>query len=40
VPPHTTFAGVPAVQVGHPENDMPSFEMQQDFTLDAKLDPK
>ena len=40
VPPHTTFAGVPAVQVGHPENDMPSLEMQQDFTLDSKLDPK
>lgn len=36
VPAHTTFAGVPAVQVGHPENDMPSLEMQQDFTLDAQ----
>lgn len=36
VPPHTTFAGVPAIQVGHPENDMPSLEMQQDFTRDAQ----
>lgn len=35
VPAHTTFAGIPAVQVGRPCNDMPSLEMQQDFTLDA-----
>lgn len=40
VPPHTTVAGVPAVKVGHPENAMPSLEMQQDFTLDAKDDSK
>lgn len=36
VPPHTTYAGVPAVEVGHPHDDMPSFNMQQDFTQDAK----
>jgi serine O-acetyltransferase len=36
VPPHTTFAGVPAVKVGHPSNDMPSLQMQQDFTRDAQ----
>ena len=34
VPAHTTYAGVPAVQVGHPHDDMPSFNMQQDFTQD------
>ncbi len=34
VPSHTTFAGVPAVQVGRPHDEMPSFNMQQDFTLD------
>ena len=34
VPAHTTYAGVPAVQVGHPHDDMPSFNMQQDFTRD------
>lgn len=36
VPSHTTFAGVPAVEVGHPKDEMPSFNMQQDFTQDAK----
>lgn len=35
VPPHTTYAGVPAVEVGHPQDEMPSFNMQQDFTRDA-----
>lgn len=35
VPAHTTYAGVPAVQVGCPHDDMPSFNMQQDFTRDA-----
>ena len=35
VPAHTTFAGVPAVEVGHPHDEMPSFNMQQDFTRDA-----
>ena len=35
VPPHTTYAGVPAVEVGHPTDDMPSFNMQQDFTRDC-----
>ena len=35
VVPHTTVAGVPAVQVGHPHDEMPSFNMQQDFTRDA-----
>ena len=34
VPPHTTFAGVPAVIVGHPASENPSFNMEQDFTLD------
>ena len=34
VPPHTTYAGVPAVKVGRPGEDMPSFDMQQDFTCD------
>ncbi len=32
---HTTVAGVPAVQVGRPHDEMPSFNMQQDFTRDA-----
>jgi len=35
VPCHTTYAGVPAVQVGKPHDEMPSFNMQQDFTRDA-----
>lgn len=35
VPAHTTYAGVPAVQVGTPHDEMPSFNMQQDFTRDA-----
>lgn len=35
VPPHTTYAGVPAVEVGHPTDDTPSFNMQQDFTRDC-----
>ena len=34
VPAHTTYAGVPAVQVGHPHDEMPSFNMPQDFTRD------
>lgn len=34
VPAHTTYAGVPAVQVGKPHDEMPSFNMQQDFTQD------
>jgi len=34
VPAHTTYAGVPAIEVGHPNDDMPSFNMQQDFTRD------
>ena len=34
VPPHTTYAGVPAVEVGHPTDETPSFNMQQDFTRD------
>ena len=36
VPPHTTYAGVPAVEVGHPDDETPSFNMQQDFTRDCK----
>lgn len=32
---HTTVAGVPAVPVGRPHDEMPSFNMQQDFTQDA-----
>lgn len=32
VPPHTTFAGIPAIKVGKPPVDMPSLDMQQDFT--------
>ena len=36
VPPHTTYAGVPAVEVGHPTDEMPSFNMQQDFTRDCE----
>lgn len=35
VPAHTTYAGVPAVQVGRPHDEMPSFNMEQDFTRDA-----
>lgn len=35
VPPHTTFAGVPAVRVGRPEDEMPSLRMQQDFMQDV-----
>lgn len=35
VPAHTTYAGVPAVQVGKPHDEMPSFNMQQDFTQDC-----
>lgn len=35
VPAHTTFAGVPAVEIGHPKDEMPSLNMQQDFTQDA-----
>ncbi|MDR1759385.1 MAG: serine O-acetyltransferase [Fibrobacter sp.] len=31
VPPHTTYAGVPAVQVGIPEEDTPSHSMEQKF---------
>lgn len=31
VPPHTTFAGIPAVMVGHPTEEMPSFDMDQSF---------
>ena len=34
VPPHTTFAGVPAVKVGVPDCDAPGLEMDVDF-----LDP-
>lgn len=34
-PAHTTYAGVPAVQVGRPHDEMPSFNMEQDFTRDA-----
>jgi serine O-acetyltransferase len=29
VPPHTTVAGVPAVKIGHPTTEQPSFEMDQ-----------
>ena len=36
VPPHTTYAGVPAVEVGHPDDETPSFNMQQDFTRDCR----
>ena len=36
VPPHTTYAGVPAVEVGHPGDETPSFNMQQDFTRDCR----
>ena len=36
VPAHTTYAGVPAVQVGKPHDEMPSFNMQQDFTRDCE----
>ncbi|WP_407441335.1 serine O-acetyltransferase [Fibrobacter sp.] len=35
VPAHTTYAGVPAVQIGRPHDEMPSFNMQQDFTRDV-----
>lgn len=35
VPAHTTYAGVPAIQVGRPHDEMPSFNMEQDFTRDA-----
>lgn len=34
VPSHTTVAGVPALPVGHPADDMPSFQMQQNFIDD------
>lgn len=29
VPPHTTVAGVPAHEVGHPDCDKPSLDMNQ-----------
>lgn len=35
VPAHTTYAGVPAIQVGKPHDETPSFNMQQDFTRDC-----
>jgi serine O-acetyltransferase len=35
VPAHTTYAGVPAVKVGRPGEDMPALDMQQDFTCDT-----
>jgi serine O-acetyltransferase len=35
VPPHTTYAGVPAVEIGSPCEDMPAQHMKQDFTCDA-----
>lgn len=38
VPPHTTYAGVPAVKVGKPSCDMPALEMTQDFLKDMDLD--
>lgn len=31
VPAHTTFAGVPAKQVGKPKDDIPALEMNQSF---------
>ncbi|MEQ8955938.1 MAG: serine O-acetyltransferase, partial [Gammaproteobacteria bacterium] len=31
VPPHTTYAGVPAKQVGKPSSSSPAFSMNQDF---------
>ncbi len=31
VPPHTTYAGVPAKQVGTPDSEAPALEMNQDF---------
>jgi len=34
VPPHTTYAGVPAVKVGRPDEAMPALDMKQDFTSD------
>ena len=34
VPPHTTVAGVPAEPVGTPDSDMPSRDLNQDFTND------
>lgn len=36
VPAHTTYAGVPAIQVGKPHDETPSFSMQQDFTRDCE----
>ena len=35
VPPHTTYAGVPAEKVGRTAESMPSLEMNQDFTTDS-----
>ena len=32
VPPHTTYAGVPAREVGKPESRAPALEMNHDFT--------
>ena len=32
VPAHTTYAGVPAVQVGVPNCNAPALEMDADFT--------
>lgn len=31
VPPHTTYAGVPAKQIGKPHSSSPAFSMNQDF---------
>ncbi len=36
VPSHTTFAGVPAVEVGRPADATPSFSIQQNFMRDAE----
>lgn len=34
VPAHTTFAGVPAVKIGRPNESMPALDMKQNFTSD------
>jgi serine O-acetyltransferase len=34
VPPHTTVAGVPAVQVGSVHSETPAFDMKQDIGPD------
>lgn len=37
VPPHTTFAGIPAKQVGIPKSSVPAMDMIQNFSKDYSI---